>query len=104
MARRDSGLRHVSTDAQDRIEHRLTRFYQPWTNGQVERMNRALEEAAVQRRHDGSQHALRDPLAQFLGAQNFARRLKTLKGLVPLRIQLTLMDRRAARVRRQSAL
>ena len=29
------------------IEHRLTQFRHPWTNGQVERMNRTLREATV---------------------------------------------------------
>jgi hypothetical protein len=52
----------------------------PWTNGQVERMNRTLKEATVQRfyyeTHD--QH-----LDQFVAADNFARRLKTPKGLAP---------------------
>ncbi|WP_374700420.1 MULTISPECIES: integrase core domain-containing protein [Cobetia] len=27
------------------IEHRLTRPFHPWTNGQVERMNRTIKEA-----------------------------------------------------------
>ena len=31
------------------IEHRLTKINHPWTNGQVERMNRAIKEATVQR-------------------------------------------------------
>lgn len=31
------------------IEHRLTKPARPWTNGQVERMNRTLKEATVQR-------------------------------------------------------
>jgi transposase InsO family protein len=31
------------------IEHRLTKPNHPWTNGQVERMNRTLKEATVKR-------------------------------------------------------
>jgi len=30
------------------IEHRLTKIKHPWTNGQVERMNRTIKEATVQ--------------------------------------------------------
>jgi hypothetical protein len=33
------------------IEHRLTKPNHPWTNGQVERMNRTLKEATVKRYH-----------------------------------------------------
>ncbi|ALB23273.1 hypothetical protein Psal006b_01110 [Piscirickettsia salmonis] len=33
------------------IEHRLTKVNHPWTNGQVERMNRTLKEATVKRYH-----------------------------------------------------
>src|SRR5712691_7555082 len=33
------------------IEHRLTKPNHPWTNRQVERMNRRFEEATVQRYH-----------------------------------------------------
>jgi transposase-like protein len=69
--------------AQNRIEHRLTMPYHPWTNGQVERMNRTLREAAVQRYQYGSHDELRGHLALFLDAYNYARRLKTLKGLTP---------------------
>lgn len=32
-------------------EHRLTKLARQWTNGQVERFNRAIEKAAVQRYH-----------------------------------------------------
>ena len=32
------------------IEHRLTKPNHPWTNGQVERMNRTIKEAPVNRR------------------------------------------------------
>jgi transposase InsO family protein len=33
------------------IEHRLTKIKHPWTNGQVERMNRTIMEATVKRYH-----------------------------------------------------
>jgi transposase InsO family protein len=68
---------------QHAIEHRLTKPNHPWTNGQVERMNRTLKEATVQRYHYDSHDQLRGHLADFLAAYNFARRLKTLKGLTP---------------------
>lgn len=42
------------------IEHRLTKPRHPWTNGQVERMNRTITDATVKRDHDGS-HALTWP-------------------------------------------
>ena len=32
---------------QNNIEHRLTKVNRPWTNGQVERMNRTIKEATV---------------------------------------------------------
>jgi hypothetical protein len=32
------------------IEHRLTKIKHPWTNGQVERMNRTIKEATVMAR------------------------------------------------------
>lgn len=68
---------------QNGIEHRLTKPNHPWTNGQVERMNRTLKEATVKRYHYGSREQLRVHLQAFLDAYNFAKRLKTLKGLTP---------------------
>jgi len=65
------------------IEHRLTKPNHPWTNGQVERMNRTIKEATVQRYHYDSHEQLRQHLDDFVNAYNFARRLKTLKGLTP---------------------
>ena len=65
------------------IEHRLTKPKHPWTNGQVERMNRTLKDATVRRYHYATNQQLRQHLAAFLDAYNFARRLKTLSGLTP---------------------
>jgi transposase InsO family protein len=65
------------------IEHRLTKPRHPWTNGQVERMNRTIKDATVKRFHYDTHRQLRQHLADFVDAYNFARRLKTLKGLTP---------------------
>jgi transposase InsO family protein len=65
------------------VEHRLTKPNHPWTNGQVERMNRTLKEATVKRYYYETHDQLRSHLADFVAAYNFARRLKTLKGLSP---------------------
>ncbi len=37
--------------ARNDVEHRLTKPRHPWTNGQVERMNRTIEEATVRGYH-----------------------------------------------------
>ena len=65
------------------IEHRLTKPNHPWTNGQVERMNRTIKEATVKRYHYDSHSQFERHLGDFITAYNFARRLKTLKGLTP---------------------
>jgi transposase InsO family protein len=65
------------------IEHRLTKPRHPWTNGQVERMNRTIKDATVKRFHYDSHDQLRHHVADFVAAYNFARRLKTLRGLTP---------------------
>ena len=52
-------------------------------NGQVERMNRTIKEATVKRFSYETHKRLRSHLADFVAAYNFAKRLKTLKGLTP---------------------
>lgn len=69
--------------AKENIDHRLTKPAHPWTNGQVERMNRTIKEATVKRYHYSSHEQLKEHLQTFLMAYNFAKRLKTLKGLTP---------------------
>jgi transposase InsO family protein len=63
------------------IDHRLIKPNHPWTNGQVERMNRTLKEATVRSYHYQSHAHLREHLATFLDAYNFAKHLKALNGL-----------------------
>jgi len=69
--------------AQNDIEHRLTKPFHPWTNGQVERMNRTIKDATVRAFHYETHGQLRDHLAAFIGAYNFAKRLKSLGGRTP---------------------
>ena len=65
------------------VEHRLTKPAPPWTNGQVERMNRTIKEATVQRFHYQTTDELTEPLQAFVLACNHAKRLQTLRGLTP---------------------
>src|ERR671913_410432 len=69
-----SGRRHYGTGSS---------WQRPWTNGQVERRKRTITEAPVKRFHTGYHEQLRAPLADFVAADKFGRRLKTLKGLTP---------------------
>ena len=65
------------------IEHRLTKIKHPWTNGQVERMNRTIKDATVKRYHYDSHQQFKSHLTDFVNAYNYGRRLKTLNGLTP---------------------
>lgn len=65
------------------IEHRLTKPKHPWTNGQLERLNRTIKDATVKRFHYENHDQLRQHLSDFVDAYNVARRLKTLRGLTP---------------------
>ncbi len=56
-------------------------FLHSSTNGQVERMNGTLKEATVKRYHYDRHDQLEQHLKTFLAAYNYAKRLKTLKGL-----------------------
>jgi hypothetical protein len=46
-------------------------------------MNRTIKDATVKRYYYESHDQLRQHLTDFVSAYNFARRLKTLKGLTP---------------------
>ena len=79
----DSGHIFNRVCDENEIEHRLTRVNHPWTNSQVERMNRTIKDATVRRYHYTGHEQLRAHLADFVNAYNYARRLKTLRGLTP---------------------
>jgi transposase InsO family protein len=53
------------------IEHRFTKINHPWTNGQVERMNRTIKEATVSRYHYDDHDQLHRHLDNFITAYNF---------------------------------
>lgn len=68
---------------ENHIEHRKTKVKHPWTNGQVERMNRTLKDATVNTFYYATHEQLKVHLDAYLMAYNFAKRLKAIKGNTP---------------------
>ena len=89
--------------AQNEIDHRLTKSYHPWTNGQAVRMNRTIKDATVKRYFYETHNQLRVHLRDFVDAYNFARRLKTLKGLTPYEFICKAWTSQAAQIHNQPA-
>jgi transposase InsO family protein len=81
------------------IEHRLTKPMHPWTNGQVERMNRTIKEATVKRYHYDDHAQLERHLGDFIAAYNFGRMHKTLKELTPYEFICKQWDSESKRFR-----
>jgi hypothetical protein len=65
------------------IKHRLTKLYHPWTNGQVERMNRTIKNAAAEVYHYDDWESLKAQVWAFVTTYNFAKRLKALRWRTP---------------------
>ena len=69
--------------AQNHVEHRLTKPYHPWTNGQAGRMNRTVKDATVKAFHYPGLEALKAHVLAFVRAHNFAKHLKALRWRTP---------------------
>lgn len=69
--------------AERAIEHRLTKPYHPWTNGQAERMVRTIKETTVRSFHYASLIDLRRHVRDWLLASNSAKQLKALRFQTP---------------------
>ncbi len=65
-------------------EHRLTRPYHPWTNGQAERTVSRIKDATVHAFHYATIRALRRHIADWLAAYSVARQLKALRWRMPM--------------------
>jgi transposase InsO family protein len=70
IARKEPFRAHacVYACAQADIDHRLTKPKHPWTNGQIERMNRTIKAATVKQFYYETHDQLRSHLADFVTA------------------------------------
>jgi len=69
--------------AEKYIEHRLTKFKHPWTNGQVEITNKMLKNNTVKRYHYDTGEQLKHHLMTFVLYYNHQKKLKSLKFVSP---------------------
>ncbi len=65
------------------IEHRMTKPYHPWTNGQAERMNHTVKEATVKTFHCPDFASLKAHVLAFVSAYHFAKHLRALRWKTP---------------------
>ena len=79
------GKRHPFTQCclTNGIKHKLTQFYSPQTNGQVERMNKTIKEATLKFFHYDNIDQFKASLAHFLNYYNCHKKLKAIKRVTP---------------------
>lgn len=76
---------HPFTSAckRNKIKHKITKFRHPWTNGQVERLNRRIKDDTIFKIHYPSYEALEEDLARWQDQYNLETELKSIKKLTP---------------------
>jgi transposase InsO family protein len=65
------------------ITHKLTQFRHPWTNGQVEVLNRVIKKHTTKTYHYDTVEQLKQHLMSFVLVYNFQRPLRALKHTTP---------------------
>jgi transposase InsO family protein len=80
------------------IDHRLTKPNHPWTNGQVERMNRTIKEATVKRFFYDTHEQLKAHLSDFIAAYNFSSATQDPSGPHTLRSHLQTLGPRLRQI------
>lgn len=74
------------------IEHRLTKFKHPWTNGQVEIFNKTIKNNTTKTYHYETIEELKRHLMSYLLYYNHQKKLKALKFKSPYAILLEKFD------------
>ena len=74
------------------IKHKLTKFRHPWTNGQVEVMNRVIEAHTTKKYHYESLKELKQHLMSFILFYNLQKKLKSLKYKSPYDRMIEIYD------------
>ena len=67
------------------ITHKLTRPFHPWTNGQAERMNRTVKDAAIKAFHYPDLDSPKAHVLAFVSAYKFAKHLKAIRRKTPFK-------------------
>jgi transposase InsO family protein len=67
----------------NKIKHKMTKFRHPWTNGQVERLNRRIKDQTIFKIRYPSYEALEEDLAHWQDQYNLKTKLKSIKKLTP---------------------
>ncbi len=76
------------------ISHKTTQFRHPWTNGQVEIMNRQIKNNTTKKYKYDDYQQLSNHLNQYLLAYNFAKKLKSLNFKTPYQKMIEIYDRK----------
>ena len=61
------------------IEHKLTKPYHPWTNGQAERMNCTVKDATIKAFHYPDLESLKEHVCAFVSGYNFAKHQRAIR-------------------------